>query len=630
MKRLLFLLLALPFFAGCEYFEEWFGKESDPEPDVTASGIYISVMPDACGYDEAMARLVVMDPTASLIETVDPSAPDVVTMHFWSAEDDLPVMVSAVGEQLLIAEYNPCHEEALPEQMLVAYRQGYDILLYACRYDAASEMLLPEGEAVVVPVQVLETDRVRSSANDDFDSEIRKTFYNFLNDLDAGIGKIGDAVDNLPSNKAAKAVCRVWSKFAIPVAKMQLYSDDPEMLAQIQEEYLSGEMQGWLDSLIDDIVSFFVPDDYEEYLPLAEKGWMAFLYGAENYNPAYSDEEVARYMSPEELSVFNRRSTYASMQASSMRSEVGIPYDKYLVHAYVRGVDNTSAHLSGGFDCTDGQQSYISEMGFYYWSKYEAEKQVTVTDLYAGVKISNLLPGTQYYAVAYLRSMGEEYQSTPISFITDFDFEVTPTELSFSGTGGTKGVAVQLADPDAEWKIARSPEWCRIEQGEATFFVTVEAATESRSGEIVVSCTTTAGVTYEKSVFVSQTSSAWNYTTWNLSGTMGVEGETESVSFLLTIGDVAKGEVSIGAEAEGYQSSAYLDEAGNLIYRLTFSYSADGISAAGDGAFRFVRVDPANLQWSLDYTSSATIRVDGQSFTESVRTTGSGTGVLVQ
>lgn len=629
MKKLLLLLLALPLFAGCEYFEEWFGKasEPDPEPKPVPQGIHISVVPDVCSYDEAMTRLVVMDPTSCLVEMVDPAASNVVTMCFWSASESNPVLVSVVGEQVLFMNYNPCHDENLPAKVLAAYRAEDAIILKECTLDSQSQVITPTGEEYRVPV--LNSD-VRSYSDDDYDEEIRGIFYNFLNDLDAGIGKIGDAVDNLPSSKAAKAVCRVWSKFAIPIAKMQLYSDDPEMLAQIQEEYLSGEIQGWVDSQIDNIVSFFVPEEYEEYVPIAEKGWMAFLYGAENYNPAYSDEEVARYMSPEELSVFNRRSTYASMQASSMRSEVGIPYDKYQVSAYVREVGEDSARVSGGFDCVDGQQGYISEMGFYYWSKFEPERVVTVPDLYAGVELNNLLPGTQYYVVAYLRSMGEEYQSSPVTFLTDFSFEVSPSELSFTAAGGVKGVAVQVVDPDAEWKIVRSPDWCRIERGEATFFVTVEAATESRSGEIVVACTTSAGVIYERSVSVSQTASQWNYTTWSLSGTTSAQGESQPVSFTLKIGDVAKGEVSIGAEGEGFQSSASLDEHGDLIYKMNYSYSTGEVSAKADATFRFMRVDPTNLRWSMDYTSKATINVGGQSVSESITGTGSGTGILAQ
>lgn len=630
MKRLLLLLLTFPLFTGCEYFEEWFGKESEPEPEVVPQGIYISVMPDACSYDEAVARLVVMDSTASLIETVDPSAPDVVTIHFWSAEDNLPVMVSAVGEQVFFAKYNPCHEEALPERMLAAYREGYDIVLRECRYDAASKTLHPEGQAVVIPVQVLETDRVRSHTSDDFDTNIRKTVYNFLNDLDAGIGKLDDTMGNLPSGDAADAVCTVWSKFAIPIAKMQLYSDDPEMLAQIQDEYTSGEIQGWMDSMVEQVKDFIIPDNLKKYVAMAEKAWMAFMYGYDNYNPTYSDEQVEEYMSAEELSVFNRRSTYASMQASSMRSEIGIPYDKYLVSAYVRGVDKTSAHLSGGFDCADGQQSYISEMGFYFWSKYEAEKQVTVADLYAGTTLRDLQPGTQYYVVAYVRSLGEEFYSTPVSFITDFDFALSPNELSFDSAGGTKGVAVLIPDSGAEWKIVRTPDWSRIERGETTFFVTVDATSVTRSGEIVVVCTTDSGMTYEAVVAVSQHVSGWNHTRWSVSGSVSVAGESSSSTFELAIGDLSKGEISFGGSApEGFATSASLNSNGDLIYKMSQQVHQDGATTTVEVSMCFVRVDYSNLTWSMDFTVTASASFMGELFTETITGNGSGTGVLL-
>lgn len=389
-EKNLFFILSLGLLSGCELFD--FLEGSDDEQPVVSQGITVSVLPNACEQGGAVSRLVVMDPTSCMIEMVDPSAPDVVTMGFWSAEEPSPILVSAVGEQVLFMDYNPCHDKELPGQVLVGYRHEGAIVLKVCTLDADSGELLPTEEEHWVPVQ--SSDEVRAYSDDDYDEEIRATFFNLLNDLDAGIGDLASKFGLV--SKAASAVCSVWQKLAIPSAKLMLYSDDPEKLQEIHDDYMDREIDGWADELYDKFKEIVIPESYQKYVEMAEKGWMAFKYGYENYNPDYTADQLDDYMSAEELGVFNRNSTYASMQASSMRSDIGVPYDKYLVRVTVGSVSDTEARISGSFDCTDGQQSYISEMGFYYWAGNGPEMQVTVSDLYAGTTLRELQPGTQY------------------------------------------------------------------------------------------------------------------------------------------------------------------------------------------------------------------------------------------
>lgn len=623
MKRFLFFILSLVLLSGCELFD--FLEGSDNEQPAPSQGITISVLPNSCDQRSAVSRLVVMDPTSCMIEMVDPAASDVVTMGFWSANESSPVLVSAVGEQVIFMNYNPCHDKSLPTEVLAGYRSEDAILLKVCTLDSQTQAITPTGEEYRVPV--LNSD-VRSYSDDDYDEEIRETFYNFLTDLDAGIGDLASKFG--PVSKAASAVCSVWQKLAIPSAKMMLYSDDPDKLQQIQDDYMNREIEGWADEAYEKFKEIVVPESYEKYVEMAEKGWMAFKYGYENYNPDYTAEDLANYMSEEELNVFNRNSTYASMQASSMQGDIGIPYDKYMVRVTVGSVTQTEARVSGSFDCYDGQQSYISEMGFYYWENTGPQMQVTVSDLYAGTTLRDLQPGTQYYVVAYLRSMGEEFYSTPVSFITDFDFALSPTELSFDAAGGTKGVAVQIPESGATWKIVRAPDWCKIERSETTFFVTVDAASVNRSGEIVVVCTTASGMTYEEVVTVSQRASGWNYTRWSVSGTVSVAGESSSSTFELAIGDLSKGEVTFGGSApEGFATSASLNANGDLIYKMSQHAQQDGATTSADVTMCFVRVDHSNLTWSMDFTVTASTSYMGQVYTETLTGKGSGTGVLL-
>lgn len=228
--------------------------------------------------------------------------------------------------------------------------------------------------------------------------------------------------------------------------------------------------------------------------------------------------------------------------------------------------------------------------------------------------------------VAYLRSMGEEYYSYPAPFITDFDFSVSPTELSFDAAGGTKGVSVQIPDSGAEWKIARAPAWCKIESGEATLFVTVDAASEKRDGEIVVVCTTASGMTYEASVAVTQSVSGWNHTRWSVSGSITMNGQSSPVNFELTTGDVSKGEVYVGGSAlEGFTTSTSVDQNGNLVYKLYSRTQQDGVTVTTDVSMLFVRVDHSNLTWSMDLLITSTTSMVSMNITGN----GSGTGVLM-
>ena len=103
------------------------------------------------------------------------------------------------------------------------------------------------------------------------------------------------------------------------------------------------------------------------------------------------------------------------------------------------------------------------------------EHEIVNNGLFADAVLSDLEPGTQYYAYAYARSMGMEYRSGRVSFMTLGGFSVSPANIEFGSEGGTKGVSVTYDDDAVEsWRISASPRWCSVEKGDRMFFVTVD------------------------------------------------------------------------------------------------------------------------------------------------------------
>ena len=345
------------------------------------------------------------------------------------------------------------------------------------------------GEADLKQVTTIEKDSADSKSTIKIkktDDSIRRVFYNYLKELGSSISLLGDSVSGLP-----KAVCSLWSNLVIPFAKYQLYSDDLDELRKLER----GEIvfQGTKFS-----ISGFVSESYINALDA--------LYNIINLKP-FSGSDKSQQQINEEIISFaeNRLSSFSSgiEHLQIIGSDTGAFPQKYNVALDITVHGNTAV-FHGDCSVLDGSASFISECGFKFGTTETGLTSTIIKGSFpASHEINNLEWGEEYIACAFIKSMGVTYSCSKVFSIKTL--ELNPDNLRFYGKGGTKGVALVFPEgTNWDWYIAGQPDWCSIECGDMSFFVTVEPFSEKREGEILVACDTGSGETLYSSVYVKQ------------------------------------------------------------------------------------------------------------------------------
>jgi len=141
------------------------------------------------------------------------------------------------------------------------------------------------------------------------------------------------------------------------------------------------------------------------------------------------------------------------------------------------------------------------------------------------------------------------------------DFDLDTDNLTFESEGGSKGILVKAGPAIKEWTITSRPDWCRIEKGRESFFVTVDKCDEIREGTITVTAFAGENIRIDRTVHVLQQSVSWDYTRWHFQGDITVsvnlnglivDSHTTPCTMTLFIYDTSKGEavISDGKKSE--------------------------------------------------------------------------------
>lgn len=185
-------------------------------------------------------------------------------------------------------------------------------------------------------------------------------------------------------------------------------------------------------------------------------------------------------------------------------------------------------------------------------------------------------------------------------------FEVSPTSLSFTADGGSKGVFVTMSENIKSWEITSAPRWVKIEKGRESFFVDVAKSEESRSSVITVTGYAGDGIKIDRNVQVEQiVGLSWEGTSWNFSGTMNCTIMGESISqpcdFGIIIADIAKNKFTLTGFLKGYEHlfKLKLNENGTLDLIYSEKQSYQGTSVTANASFLMSRIDMDNAGVNL-------------------------------
>lgn len=308
----------------------------------------------------------------------------------------------------------------------------------------------------------------RGGQSDDIADDIAQSFNKMFDKLGNTASLAGHFLAGAP-----KQVLSILSKVVVPYCKYYLYSYDPEKQYQILNEEISNQGMDYLINISTEDIQMA----WEKWSLLRNIKKVFFDDDEEQPTISEDDRQIG-------WGIFQGYQTYVENLYKGSRFSGEMPYS-YDVNAELLSVGETSASISADYSLLTPNSGYISSMGFTYGNKYGVKTDVSVDGFPYTLILEDLSPNTPYEVKAYIKSMGITYADY-VEFTTAPVFSVTPTNLCFTQDGGTKGVYVTLTDNVREWDIVEQPQWCKIDKGEASFFVTIEASDVERSGVIIL------------------------------------------------------------------------------------------------------------------------------------------------
>lgn len=398
------------------------------------------------------------------------------TWLFINGKERISTLVTVEDKMICFQDYDLNDASTAEEAYYFIYDDKSGFTGYHCRVnekDNTSEIL----EVFSLESSEETSSGVSRSQNDGMDDVRALMDQMFVN--------LGEKVDDWGTFFPPKIsdICKVWTQLAIPMARMTIYSNDPEKLREIRQEYTVDLGEG-------ELVEFFVKVVLPKYEDLLDNLKKAYIISKYNLGLLDWDEnEYAEWLQSleyskveddvEELSVF---SSSRRPQIIQLMSEVG----QYTITAKVFNIGLTDAWASVEVTQNGYGGSYISEVGIKL-TDIAGSQRFYKNDRFDGnIHLTDLNQNSLYSATPYIKSYGTTYYGNPVKFKTDVVFSVTPENITFGPEKGSRGVYVNLPNEDWTWEITDKPSWCKITKASTSFFVDVEASSTNRSGIITV------------------------------------------------------------------------------------------------------------------------------------------------
>lgn len=480
MKKIFFIMSCLLTIA-CN-------SDSDDGPNQeeldSSTPINILLLPKAASYDEPTPRMVAETDGWNIVELTNPESPETMILHFLNQKERNSHVMILTDSTALITT---CTSSFSPNKKAILAALTSDGMKAAlCNVNWNSGTYSIESETTI------SNTTTRAAGYHDLDFA-KESMFKMLD-------KLGERIDNLNNwagylGTESSAVAEVWTNLVIPVAKYQLYSNDPEKLAEIKGEYIKSNTESILLNLMPSSV---------------QRAW----YGAHLATNYISDlwpyveskipeKEIPDYTNDNNLHYWVRNLSDIARWSVPLQETYEKTKPKYIVTiSGPYNITETEATVEGRFELNEGNAVGIVNMGYIVTFPSGYERTVDAWNL-PETTIKDLQPGTRYKVCAFVKTPFERYCSEAKEFVTDGLLEISPTELAFESTGGSKGVVVTVGNR-MTWDITDKPDWCSITKGNGTFFVDVRSTEEARSGAITITATLANGKTKTGTVSVSQ------------------------------------------------------------------------------------------------------------------------------
>ena len=593
------IVFALSAIVSCDFIDgpRGGGGTGVPKP-VQPDSIHVEFLAHDEPYEGCIPRLAATYDEWTMFETTRPDADDFITLLFLKEGDKGCYLVTLTEETVSFACYSDLLTQDVPDEVISLWYEDGKLAVYSGEVDQGTGELCSISHVTEDGFSGKNvTKTMPADYFDDLDREIRSTVLGFFDDVGSRISEMGDFLSLIPHSSSGSIVTGLWTRVFVPLAKASLCPDSYETLDGLLEEQINfvGKQ----------IVVSLLPRNVREITGKFKKAMLLYRYG----DYIFGDDEIDDMMSDDEMTTVAGSWNTMSRWVIGQNLEMAEYSEKYEMTVRVSDVTEYGARLSSSF-YDDGTLGFVSSSGYRYSTGGGTEHEIVNDRLFADAVLSDLEPGTQYYAYAYARSMGMEYRSGRVSFMTLGGFSVSPANIEFGSEGGTKGVSVTYDDDAVEsWRISASPRWCSVEKGDRMFFVTVDESSESRDGIITVTALFKDGTSMDRDIQVFQfVGLSWNNTSWTCSGTIHVsfsDGESyeQAIEFGLDIVSVENNIFTVSGDMAG-DYEMHCDEDGMLVFEYSETNSSGGGSMSAEAVMKVLRVDYGRILGTISGTST--------------------------
>lgn len=498
-------LLFIPFCVGLIAC----GKDnpnSNESSSVQDTDIRVLYLANADGQTPEAPRIITNYGEWSSIALVsDSSNQGYVAIQFINGIKDENYLLIADQDNVFMFPNNPKNKTIDNEFLFFFFKDKY-------MYAGSGELNWSNGDYDILEIEAFDIgddDEVISKSANAYSTkgngeDPRELIWKHISKAGKGAKKIKDMLPEGKYTQSAKDVCSFWSESAMVAFRYGLYVDKPQMQDQIRDEFA---MEGGKKILL-------------KIKPLKKaysmyKGAKQILNKVKGFFNSSDDDSEDENVEPIR-SVFSRAIRDIDMVPihSDFSGRMPLSY-KVTINADINQ-SSATATISADIETISYSSGFVSSYGFEYGPLAGKKETKEVDKFPASLTLTNLEDGVTYIVTAYANSMGIRY-SKSVSFKIGDKFSASPSELSFTQNGGSKGVYLEIPD-NWKWDISSCPKWCTIEKGDRAFFVDVASTDKERSGEILIrgySDTTDK----QCKITIVQMVVNWDNTSWNVKGT---------------------------------------------------------------------------------------------------------------
>lgn len=330
---------------------------------------------------------------------------------------------------------------------------------------------------------------------------IRKSFYDMFEEISANISKASNFLGG-----SAGDLCKMWTDVVIPIAELNLYSDDLDTWRNLKKGEYNEKVKGI-------VMNYFAPPD--------DITGSLFTYAKVLKNVRAITESSVPYVNDAVECI--RRSLAQNDRMKAFAGQVGDFEPEWQVGLYVTSREDFSVSVRAEVKALTEEPSPLYFGEFYWGEGNNADRYGTsFNEFPAEWTLSNLQPGKDFSIMVIAHTENGYNYPAVVHISTPKLFAAEPSSVKMPVEGGETAVMVTVPTDSWTWKVKEKPSWVTVTGlGKQTLFFKVQTSSEERSGSILLEATNGSDV-QECSILVRQSGSGWDGTAWSVTPKLNI------------------------------------------------------------------------------------------------------------